>query len=97
MLAEHESEFDRLFNAYRSDLLGIAARHLPGRLRRIYDPEDIVQSAYFSASRAFPDCQFAGQQSFGAWLRKVVTNEAKQTVRNEHRKKRDKQRRKSRR
>jgi RNA polymerase sigma-70 factor (ECF subfamily) len=52
-----------VFNRFRDRLLGLARKHLDGRLRAKVDPEDVVQSVFRTVFRRLADGQF----ELGGW------------------------------
>jgi RNA polymerase sigma-70 factor (ECF subfamily) len=60
--SEHE-----LVRRYTHRLVGLARRHLPERVRRRVDPEDVVQSVYRTFFRRLHDGQFAFEDSHDVW------------------------------
>jgi RNA polymerase sigma factor (sigma-70 family) len=56
-----------LVRRYTHRLVGLARRHLPERVRRRVDPEDVVQSVYRTFFRRLNDGQFAFEDSHDVW------------------------------
>jgi RNA polymerase sigma-70 factor (ECF subfamily) len=67
VLARRPGSEAEVVERYAQRLLGFARRQLPGRLRRRFDPEDVVQSVYRSFFRRLQDGQFAFDDSHDVW------------------------------
>src|ERR1051326_1884519 len=52
---------------YTQRLLGLAREHLPQRIRRRMDPEDVVQSVYRSFFQRLEGGQFVFEESNDVW------------------------------
>jgi RNA polymerase sigma-70 factor (ECF subfamily) len=71
--------FEMLVRMFGGRLLAVARRFV----RNEQDAQDIVQSAYLSAFRAFG--QFEGQCQLSTWLHRIVVNTALMRLRSQHR------------
>lgn len=52
---------------YTERLMALARRHLPDRMRRRVDPEDVLQSVYRSFFRRLNDGRFSFEESHDVW------------------------------
>jgi RNA polymerase sigma factor (sigma-70 family) len=52
---------------YSERLMALARRHLPDRMRRRVDPEDVLQSVYRSFFRRLNDGRFSFEESHDVW------------------------------
>lgn len=67
VLAGEPGSEAELVRRYTHRLVGLARRHLPERVRRRVDPEDVVQSVYRTFFRRLNDGQFAFEESHDVW------------------------------
>lgn len=79
----------RLIVHYHGPLCGTIDGLMDASLRRHFDTEDILQSAYAAAFQSIQGCVFEGPGGFYKWLERIALNQLKETQRNLHRRKRD--------
>jgi RNA polymerase sigma-70 factor (ECF subfamily) len=91
MLAGRPGIGSDLVEQYARGLLIIAQRQLPERLRKRFDPEDVVQSVYRSFFRRLQEGQFAFDDSHDVWrlLATMTYCKARNLVKFHHRYRRD--------
>jgi RNA polymerase sigma-70 factor, ECF subfamily len=77
---------------YRQYLLVLASVHLAPELRRKLDPADVVQQTLIRAHAALPELRAMDPAGVTAWLRIILANELRDSVRHFHRDKRNIQR-----
>jgi RNA polymerase sigma-70 factor, ECF subfamily len=70
--AERRGAFERLFERYRRQLLGVVRLRMPAPLRARMDPSDVVQEAYADAVARLPDYLARRPMPFRLWLRKTT-------------------------
>jgi RNA polymerase sigma-70 factor (ECF subfamily) len=87
-----EDQFVDRFQSLRPQLITVAARYIPERLRRLIEPDDVVQDAFISARRGLVDFDYRSAGAFHKWLQTIVVNQAREAVRNQLRAKRDRRR-----
>ena len=66
--------FDRLLESYRPLIAGTATREMSHKLRKVMEPEDVVQDVMLAAYRGMLVATFTGAHGFEAWLKTLVTN-----------------------
>jgi RNA polymerase sigma-70 factor (ECF subfamily) len=74
---------------FRSYLRLLARLHLDPRLRGKLDPSDVVQQTFLQAHRAWHTFDGQTEAELAGWLRKILTRNLAQAVRNFRRAKRD--------
>jgi RNA polymerase sigma-70 factor (ECF subfamily) len=76
---------------YTQDLIELARRQLPQRLRGRLDPEDVVQSVYYSFFRRLNDGRFKFDDSHDVWrlLAAMTFHKAQNAVKHHQQQKRD--------
>lgn len=92
--SNHDSFLDRLGAARRSDsrlgdllqscrdyLLLVANSELPADVRQKVAPSDLVQETFVEAREAFPAFPGEAPDEFRAWLRRILLNNASDTIR----------------
>src|SRR6185295_9140875 len=78
--AGDEQAFEELVRTFGGRLLAVARRFV----RNDADAQDIVQTAYLSALKAFD--QFEGNCQLATWLHRIVVNTALMKLRSKRRK-----------
>jgi|KBSSwiStaDraftv2_1062776.scaffolds.fasta_scaffold00507_36 RNA polymerase sigma-70 factor (ECF subfamily) len=78
--AGHEWAFETMVRVYGGRLIAVARRFT----RSDEDAQDVVQSAYLNALRAFRD--FEGTAQLSTWLHRIVVNTALMKLRSQRRK-----------
>jgi RNA polymerase sigma-70 factor, ECF subfamily len=78
--AGHEWAFETMVRVYSGRLIAVARRFT----RSDEDAQDVVQSAYLNALRAFRD--FEGTAQLSTWLHRIVVNTALMKLRSQRRK-----------
>ncbi len=79
----------RLIVEYHDAVRGVVARAMDPVIRRVLDPEDVLQDAYAAAFRHIGGGQFEGPGAFYKWLERIAVNELKDRERGLYRRKRD--------
>ena len=74
---------------YHPMLRRAVGRAIEPALRRLVEPDDVLQQAYIAAFRKFADGRFDGPAHFYNWLQQVAQNELRGIQRGLHRRKRD--------
>lgn len=77
----NEDAWRRLHERYRPQVTVVAQAGMPDHLCGLFDPEDVVQSAFFSAFQALPRYEYKGEKAFESWLRAIARNEMISRVR----------------
>ncbi len=70
-----------LLQRYEMMLLVTLELRMPGFLRRYPGAEDVLQEAYLKAWKKIDTFAYEGQGSFRRWLRQIVVNEYRDTLR----------------
>ena len=70
-------------------LASLLAAEMDAALRRVIDPEDLLQEAYVAAFQTICGCHFDKPAAFHAWLEAIVRNRLMETRRFLHRDKRN--------
>jgi RNA polymerase sigma-70 factor, ECF subfamily len=64
----------RMLHSHRTRLLSYIRKHLPVRITRIVDPEDVLQESYFEACRQIGHFKPQGADCFFRWLAAIARN-----------------------
>lgn len=84
ILAREEGDLDRqaqILENFRPFLNRNASRLLGKKYSKLLDVSDLVQGAVIRALRDFSNCRASNELEFKAWLRKLLTNYARNQVR----------------
>lgn len=74
---------------YHPMLRAAVDRQIGPSLRRLVEPEDVLQQAYIAAFRNIRECRLEGPAHFYNWLQQIAQNELRTVQRDLHRRKRD--------
>lgn len=85
----NEDSLQRLLVHYHQPLCRVVARRMPTALRKLFDPEDILQQAYVTAFHSIGDCEFGGSAAFFKWLQEIALARLAACCRDMRRQKRD--------
>jgi RNA polymerase sigma-70 factor (ECF subfamily) len=89
-VAEGDADaLQRLIVRHHGPLQRVIASQLEPGLRRLIDPDDVLQNAYVTAFRKVGECTFAGPAAFYRWLEAIAVSRLADTRRELHRQKRD--------
>ncbi|MGH7151673.1 MAG: RNA polymerase sigma factor, partial [Planctomycetota bacterium] len=66
--------FESLLSIHRTALLHLCEREMDGRLRRVMEPEDVVQDVMLAAYRSISTVELANAWALRAWLEKIARN-----------------------
>ncbi len=82
-LARHEGgpALGTLLEKYRPYLLLLARLQLSRRLQGKLDASDVVQDAFLTAHRSFPQFRGCSEPELTAWLRKILATRLARTIR----------------
>src|SRR6266849_1876325 len=83
-----QDAFTRLFEKYRRRLCVLIHYKLGNQLRRSLDVDDVLQEAFFIASRDMSRFTYTGAGSFMSWLARIVDHVLIDAARFENREKR---------
>lgn len=76
-----QDAWDRLYADHEPLMRSVLRNRIPGTLRRRFDTEDLMQSAFLALTRHGPDLEIADARSFRAWLARVLLNKLKDRIR----------------
>lgn len=79
----------RLIVEYHGQLCGVVAAKIEPALRRVIDPDDVLQEAYAVAFTAVAGCEFESPAAFFGWLKQIALNKLTDEQRGLRAKKRD--------
>jgi RNA polymerase sigma-70 factor (ECF subfamily) len=75
------AELGRLLDYYRDYLLRVAQEQLQSELAPKCAPSDLVQETFLQAASAFPQFRGTSEEELRAWLRQILMNNLRDTVR----------------
>jgi len=75
------SALEQLLFAYRPRLLAYSQRMLPAELRRLVEPEDVLQDTCFEAARRIRTFTVEGEDCLYRWLLTIMRHQILQLLR----------------
>jgi RNA polymerase sigma-70 factor, ECF subfamily len=74
VLRGDQEGFESLLSIHRPAILQFCEREMDGRLRRVMDPEDVVQDVMLNAYRSISTVEFENASAVRGWLEKIAHN-----------------------
>lgn len=84
-----EAAWAVLYHRHRALMRAVLHGRIPIDVRRRFDTEDIIQSAFLSACQQIETFEYEGEESFKRWLNEIVLNKLQDKVRHHRRERRN--------